>query len=257
MSAEGMENPPVRFLQAQRPAVFYTDADEIRLVCRGSRQSNATKTSPSLTRSELLREFTRLYKWTFQRAVHSALRVQGGMANFDYSGMVMSVDLRYRTDCDGNPGIAFSVENAAFRPRAEINPNAAFVLDMARSLLFSKQMKLRLAHGDKFVGLMNVLYTTEDDFVFGHQEIYHHAPWFEESVAKLRHDTWLPELQRTIQEEFIFRPQDDSGTARLGRMKKDKSKWSWAPLTEEEVVAMGLPTMSARGLPGEGFALLL
>jgi len=40
-------------------------------------------------------------------------------------------------------------------------------------------------------------------------------------------------------------------------MKANKSKkWSWAPLSNEEVTAIGLPTMSAFGLPGEGFAMM-
>lgn len=206
------------------------------------------------SRNTLLREFTELYGWSLEKAIYSALRVQGGMDNFNYSEKLMLFDLRYRADCNGNPGLAFTVENAVFCPKEEISLNAAFVLQLARSELMSREMALR-AEKD-FVGLMVTLYVTEDDFVLGANEIYHHSPRFEKCIVQLRHDIWLQELQRNVQNGCIFRVQEGDVAATLGRMKVDKSRWAWTPLSEEEITALGLQTISERGLPGEGFQLL-
>jgi hypothetical protein len=176
------------------------------------------------------------------------------MDNFDYRNKVIVYDLRYRANCGGNPGLAFTLSNAAFLAKEEIQPNAAFVLQLAQSELLSRQLALQ--DQKDFVGLMVALYATENDFVFHFHEIYHHSPVFEESVAKLRHDVWLMELQTNIENGYIFRPQGNQPAARLGRMKVDKSKWSWVPMSDEEVTAMGLSTVTAKGLPGGGFAML-
>jgi hypothetical protein len=209
---------------------------------------------PSLGRGELFREFIQLYKWSFEKSVYSALRVQGGMDNFDYQNKVILYDLRYRPNCGGNPGFSFTLTNAAFRLKEEIDPDAAFVLQLAQSSLLSRQLALQ----DKkdFIGLMVAHYITDDDVVFHHYEIYHHAPKFEACIARLCHDVWLLELQRHIENGLIFRRQGDQLGARLGRMKADKSKWFWAPLSNEEVLAMELLTLSTVGLPGEGLAML-
>ena len=204
-------------------------------------------------RSELLREFVKLYKWSFEKSIYSALRVQGGMDNFDYRNKVISFDLRYRKNCGGNPGLSFTVANAAFCAKEEIQATPAFILQMAHSNLISKHLALQ---GEKdFVGLMVALYKTDSDFVFHFHEIYHHSPVMEESIVQLRHDIWLEELKKNVENGYIFM-QRDSCVATLGRMKVHRSKWSWVPMSEGEIEAMGLQTLSARGLPGEGFGML-
>jgi hypothetical protein len=114
--------------------------------------------------------------------------------------------------------------------------------------LLSRQLALR--NEKDFVGLV-ALNMNEDDFILHYHKIYHHSPAFEASVVKLRRDVWLPELQKNIENGFIFRMEGDQVVARLGCMKVDKSGWSWLPLSEEEVRAMGLQTMSD-GITGRG-----
>lgn len=229
-----------------------------RFPCRDLRQSASSKNLPSpKTPGELLREFTELYRWSLDKSIYSALRVQGGMDNFDYHNKVMVYDLRYRAEFGGNPGLSFILADAAFRSKDEIDPNAAFTLLLGQSALLSRQLTLQRTEKD-FVGLVVALYQIEGDFVFLHHEIYRHTPKFEESVAQLCHDVWLAELQKNIQHGFIFstKMQGDLPGARLGRMKLVKSKWSWVPLSNEEVSSLGLATMSSRGIPGEGFAMM-
>jgi len=108
-----------------------------------------------------------------------------------------------------------------------------------------------------FVGRVVALLTTENDFIFHHYPIFRHSPEIDAGIATLRHDVWLLELQRNIDSGLIFRMGGDQPGARLGRMKANKSKeWSWAPLFNGEVTSIGLPTMRALGLPGEGFAMM-
>lgn len=212
---------------------------------------------PRHSQDELLREFAEIYKWSFEKSIYSALRVQGGMDKFDYQNQVMIFDLRKRKNNGGNPGLAFTITDAAFRSKDDIKPNAASVLQGLQSKLLSMQLALR----DKkdFVGLMAVLYyVTKDLFILDFNQIYHHSPQFEAGVSELRQDMWLWELQINVSNGFIFRMLgEESGyAARLGRMKADGSKWTWQPMSDEEISVMGLQTMSARGLPGEGFAML-
>lgn len=226
-----------------------------RLPCRDLRESVASDVAPTSTnRHDLLCEFADLYKWSFQKSIYSALRVQGGMDSFDYQNTVMWYDLRYNVDCGGNPALSFSVLDAAFRPTEEIPANPAFVLRLSQSQLLSQQLALQ--GQEDFVGLVIAFCATENDFVFDIHEIYRHSPKIEPVIAKIHHDGWLLGLQRNIQSGFVFRPQDDQDGARLGRMKPDKSKWSWVPVSDKEPTSIGLPTMAAAGLPGEGFSLL-
>jgi hypothetical protein len=211
------------------------------------------KTVPSS--HDLLCQFARLYTWSFQKAVYSALRVQGGMEKFDYSNKLMFIDLWHRPECQGNPGLSFIVQNASFIPKEDISPNQSFVLQLAQSALLTKKMALRCQEG--FVDLLVVLFAMKDDFIFESQPIYRHSATFEESVAKINHNVWLRELQCSVTNGFVYRMQEDS-TARLGRMKVDGSKWSWVALSDAEVKAIGLPTMSEMGIDskGEGFSML-
>jgi hypothetical protein len=231
--------------------------DHPRLACSDFKQSITSKVAPASQkkRSELLHGFSDLYNWSLEKSIYSALRVQGGMENFDYQNQIMCYDLHYRPTCGGNPGLAFTLADAAFRSSDEIQSNAAFVLQLGRSGLLS--IRLSLQDERDFVGLVVALFTTENDFIFRHYPIFRHSPEIDAGIATLRHDIWLLELQRNIDSGLIFRMGGDQPGARLGRMKANKSKeWSWAPLSNGEVTAIGLPTTTALGLPGEGFAMM-
>jgi hypothetical protein len=220
--------------------------DHFRLACSDSRQSITSKAAPASPKkhSELLREFGGLYNWSFKKSIYSALRVPGSMENFDYQNQIMHYDLHYRPICGGNPGLAFTLTDAAFRSSEEIDLNSAFVLQLAQSGILS--IRLSLPDKKDFVGLVVALFTTENDFIFRHYPIFRHSPKVDADIATLRHDIWLRELQRNIDGGLILRLGGDQPGARLGHMKADKSKkWSRAPLSIEEVAAMGLPTMAA------------
>lgn len=222
-----------------------------RLACQDLTTAVVLKTVPSS--SDLLREFANLYVWSFEKAAYSALRVQGGMEKFDYSNKLMFIDLRYRPECQGNPGLSFFVQNASLISKDDISPNHSLALQMTQSTLCTK--KAALCGKEDFVDLLVVLFAMKDNFIFEFQPVYRHSATFEENVAKINHGVWLRELQCNVANGCIFRVQEDL-TARLGRTKFNGSKWSWAALSDAEVKAMGLRTRSERGIKGEGFSKL-
>jgi hypothetical protein len=208
------------------------------------------KTIPSS--HDLLYQFSQLYKWSLEKAGYSALRLQGGKENFDYSNKLMFIDLRYRPECQGNPGLSFTVQNASLISKADLRDNHSFALQFGQSAILTKKMALR--HSDDFIDLLVVLFATKDDFIIGYQAIYRHSADLEECVAQINHDVWLGELQKSVDSGFVFRLQEDS-TARLGRMKFNGLEWSWAALSDAEVKSLGLATISELGLKGEGLSM--
>ncbi|KIM81872.1 hypothetical protein PILCRDRAFT_493188 [Piloderma croceum F 1598] len=91
--------------------------------------------------------------------LYKMLRITGGMENFHYRNQIMCYDLHYRPTCGGNPGLAFTLADAAFRSSEEIESNAAFVLQLAQSTLSSTRLSLQ---GKKeFVGLGRSLHSRE------------------------------------------------------------------------------------------------
>jgi hypothetical protein len=115
----------------------------------------------------------------------------------------MCYDLHYRPICGGNPGLTFTLTDAAFRSSEEIYSNSAFVLQLAQSGILS--IRLSLPDKKDFVGLVVALFTTENDFIFRHYPIFRHSPKVDVDIATLRHDIWFLELQRNINGGLIFR----------------------------------------------------
>lgn len=201
-------------------------------------------------RINLLNDFAEAHAWYLQKSVHSAIRVNGGLKDFDYANRYVEINLRYRQDCGGNPGVAFSVKSAAVEDVAKLQryPGwlAAYESGRAQREESAKEIK---SASPRFLGIVSVCYSMEDYAIFATMQIHEHDPEFEVAAKRVPHHLWAEHLQRSIELGMVFSMAEDDVTAKPGRISLVDGVWKWAAMTEAELVGMGLPAgMSTIGL---------
>jgi hypothetical protein len=178
----------------------------------------------------------------FQKAIHCEIFLRGGVDNFDFKRHYMEFDVRLRSDCGGNPGIAFTVENAAIRPLSEIRAVAKkqAALDAGRATRDANEAHFRATQAE-FVGLFMALYHFEG-YGFWQPHPLHRTPTFDAHLRQLHPEMWLRELQNTVEMGIVFRKTSPNDPVqKFGRIKKVRSEWNWVQLTSQELVQLGMP----------------
>lgn len=113
---------------------------------------------PLKERLNLLSDFITAHSRSLQKSIHCEILLRGGVHSFDFRKHYMKFELRYRGDCGGNPGIAFTVKSAGIRPLSEIDPssNANKALDAGESTRDAIEAHYKETGDSHFVGIFFV-----------------------------------------------------------------------------------------------------
>jgi hypothetical protein len=198
---------------------------------------------PQKERINLLNDFKEAHARAFGKAIHCEILLRGGVDNFDFKRHYMKFDLRFRRDCGGNPGVAFSVENAEIRPLSEIDSRPGYKASLEAGQANDDASAAHFkATKQSFVGLFMVLYCMEGYGLWQANELCHTDPTFDAALKRLHPELWLRELQKTVEMGMVFRKTnpDDLGQ-KFGRIKRVGLRWKWVQLTPQELVEIGMP----------------
>jgi len=198
--------------------------------------------APLKERINLLKDFMEAHSRAFQKAMHCEILLRGGADNFDFKKHYMKFDLRLRSDCGGNPGVAFAVKNAGIRPLSEIEalPALKAALDAGRATDDASEAHLK-ATKKSFVGIFMALYRMEDYCLWQHNQLFR-TPVFDAYLMRLYPEWWLKELQKTVEMGIVFRKtKPDDLDQKFGRIKRVGSGWEWMQLTSKELEELGMP----------------
>ncbi|KAF8140781.1 hypothetical protein K438DRAFT_2030416 [Mycena galopus ATCC 62051] len=183
-------------------------------------------------RKRLLTDFIEVHECSFQSAFWSALILEGGIDNFPYSKRAIRVLLRYRSDCNENPSVAFSVESCTWIDSDECN-----------TLEERADAELRSGHAG-YRGMLRVVFRMEDH---GVRESYPQAhdlgPFsglIRMHIATVDHTKWVSRIQQFVRDGLVMRaPGENVLPMQLGKMKMKKGKWVWVQLTKAELLNYG------------------
>lgn len=201
-------------------------------------------------RVNLLDDFTEAHAWYFEKSVYSAIRVNGGRKNFDYANRYIKINLKYRQDCGGNPGVAFLVESAAVENVADFqeHPGMLAIYESGRAQREESAKEIR-RRSARFLGIISVCYSMEDYSIFGSMQIHDHDPEFEAVVVDLvPHHLWVENLQRALALGVIFSRAEGDIAAKPGRISLVDDVWKWAAMTEADLVKLGWPIDMTKGM---------
>ena len=221
----------------------YTQYDKALTGAKDSIRPWFPSLAPSKESMNFLQDFMEAHSRAFQKAIHCEILLRGGIDKFDFKRhYYMKFNLQLRSDSGGNPGIAFTVENAEIRPLSEIGFVAAqkAALDAGRATRDANEAHLRATQVD-FVGLFMTLYHFRGYSLWQPHRL-HHTPTFDAYLKQLHPEMWLRELQLTVKMGIVFRKTSpDDPVQKYGRIKKVGSEWNWVQLTSEELVQFGMP----------------
>lgn len=201
-------------------------------------------------RIRLLTDFKEAHAWYFEKSVYSAIRVNGGRKDFDYPNRYLCFNLKYRQDCGGNPGLAFSLESAAIQDVAglQTRPRMRAAYESGRVQREESAKEIR-KNKPRFLGIISDCYSTEDYHLFGTMQIHDHPPEFEAVVADLvPHHQWVEHLQRALALGIAFSRAKGEATAKPGRISLVNYLWKWKAMTSDELVEVGLPAELTMGM---------
>lgn len=203
--------------------------------------TSSSELPPQKDRIKLLHDFDRAHARNIQKSVHCDMLLRGGPDVFDFKNHFLEINLRYRTDCGGNPSIAFRVESASTCPLSKIKPESGFgkALDSGRASRERDEAYLK-TQSSSFVGVHLVMLAMEDYGLWTTHPI-HRTPTFDEGLRRANPHLWFRELQFSVENGFVFErlePEDDAH--RLGRIKLVGRKWKFVELAPQELDAIGL-----------------
>jgi hypothetical protein len=207
---------------------------------------------PRRLRVDLLKEFTTLHSWSIEKATHAALLLQGGVSQFEYKGRFLQFTFDFRPNFNSNPAMAFALKDAQFRPLSDIDasPGEKAAFEAGRPMRDESEARLR-ASDDAFAGILIVAYVMEDFFLWHSAPQFNLPAWFDARVMAMQMD-WLDHLKRVVQAGIVYRQRRDRQDLpawHLGRMERNRSKWRWVALRDEELAAIGIGPNS----PGQLF----
>jgi hypothetical protein len=196
-------------------------------------------------RQTLLRDFLEVHNFSMMKALHSAIYVRGG--SFDYKNEVFSFKLRYRSDCGGNASIAFRLLNGELLPMSDVYRGSAIkTLEAGRPTRDHSDARLKedKDERDHYLGLIICIFNMDDWSLvqtYAHWRISDKDP-IKTIYPTIPHERWLFDLQRCVNEGFVFEEVETEYKAwRLGKMVQHGKKWEWVMRTPDEVAQLGLP----------------
>ncbi|THH15744.1 hypothetical protein EW146_g4779 [Bondarzewia mesenterica] len=214
---------------------------------------------PSLVKKvDLLHEFLRTHDRSILQAAYAAVchsLGHGDIKKFDYHSNCIHFRLSYRPDCGGNPSIAFRFDSGVLMPLNELDPVCKRNYDQSNESRAEVEANVRSVVGNIFMGLLPILYEWDGSFEWCSRglvgdrpiaAILAAVPSF--MIPPPRHEDWFMRLQFKAEHGHVLRlvgeePSDDATelSVRIGRVKKERSKWVWVELPNEERAACGYP----------------
>ncbi|THH20656.1 hypothetical protein EW146_g745 [Bondarzewia mesenterica] len=188
-----------------------------------------------------------MHSWSFQKAIFSALFVQGGNTRFDYAAQYLKFDLRYRPGNDGNPSTAFTVESTRFLPLSEINPESGIgrALEAGRPLRERDAVRWHEKKPDTFLDFLLAMYTIDDSYSLWTAIPQTHVA--KELSPEISRTGWLLELRETVRRGTVFRQTSPGDIAwHAGQMVKNGKRWCWRRLEVDDLAAMGMRRADAK-----------
>ncbi|KAJ7633362.1 hypothetical protein DFH06DRAFT_1479621 [Mycena polygramma] len=207
---------------------------------------------PFAIRKRLLTDFIEIHECSFQSAFSSALILEGGIDNFPYTDRAILVFLTYRSDCNENASVAYSVEGAIWVTLAQINAmNGSRLTSLSTPMEDAMESKVR-AKVVGFRGMLSVLFKIEDYTVRESYPQVHKlgdiGALHRQHIATLDHTKWVSRVQQFVRDGLVMRaPGEQALLMQLGKMKLIKGKWVWVQLTKAELLQYGYPS-DFRGL---------
>lgn len=201
-------------------------------------------------RIRLLTDFKEAHAWYFEKSVNSAIRVNGGRKDFDYANRYLRFNLKYRQDCGGNPGLAFSLESAAVENVTSLQgrPRVLAAYESGRIQREESEKEIRKKK-PRFLGIISVCFSMEDFDLLGTMQIHDHLPELEAVIANfVPHHKWVEHLQGALALGIVFSRAEGEAAAKPGRISLVGDLWKWTAMTGDEMVEMGLPARTAMGL---------
>jgi hypothetical protein len=173
-------------------------------------------------RINLLHNFRNAHSWHIHKTISSAIRSSGGSKNFDYDNKYIKFSLKYRLDCGGNPGIAFSVEKVEWKEVADLaaDKNAISAFEARRPKREADAEHLRKTE-PTFHGLVNVAVCMENYGLWDSAQMHELPPNLEKMARLAIHDDWAEEFQESIATGLVWsRNIEVENVAPLGRIRR-------------------------------------
>lgn len=196
---------------------------------------------PLQDRIHLLRDFNSAHGRNIQRSLACDMFLRGGCETFDFKSHFLQINLRYRSDCGGNPGIAFRVDSATTRLLSEIRPESGLGLALESGRITRENTDAyRKTHDPSYVGLYLVLLQMDDYGLWTTRPI-NRIPSFDEGLRYENTDLWFTEMQFNVENGFVYeRIKPGDFLFRIGRIKLVGRRWKFVELTPQELQPLGL-----------------
>lgn len=180
----------------------------------------------------------------FRTAGSSMAAERGGPENFNFDAECFVIDLLYRRDCGGNPGIAYDVIGARYERRADLlSKEASFRESQEANEEMLKEMKEAEARANpRFAGMLTILV-----FMESYCAMIPYAVSRDErrsAVMSPAESIWLASFRLMARQGHIIR-QPSGERFQLGRVKRRGKKWQWVQYTPDDYKKMNIPPFLA------------
>jgi hypothetical protein len=208
---------------------------------------------PSINhRRNLLDDFLEHHAWYLQRAICYSMRWLQLEETFDFSKSHMLIYLRYRPDCEDNPGVAFHITDMVFRPFSQTIAEYARAGPMLEAHRRHYQVKVAAlkASDPDCMGALSIACMMEDQCVWMTFPYCLTPPEFlpfERDLQQRLGACWLEDLQRVVHMGLGYRKDAEGHLWRLGTLKKRKQEWCWQRLSQDSLVSFGYSRDHALG----------